>query len=106
MAKIDLLKRLAARYRRAYPQLKFSVKRVKLDMDFSLTGHRTEDGAFIIEIDKHERPTVACFILAHEIAHAISWHLCPPEEPHAKPFWDAYERTYMIYEKFCDEVNK
>ena len=106
MAKIDLLKRLAARYRKAYPQLKFSIKRVELQGHFALTSHRMDDGTFVIEIDKQERPPAACFILAHEMAHALSWHLCPAGEDHAKPFWDAYQRAYEIYEKFCDEVNK
>lgn len=104
MAKQDLVKRLANRYRRNYPYLKFSIKRVALPHYFALTG--LKDGLFVIEIDKNCREDMACFIMAHEIAHCLTFHQCPPEDPHADPFWEAYKPAYKIYEKFCDEVSK
>jgi hypothetical protein len=106
VAKQDLLKKLAARYRKNYPYLKFSVRRKKLSTDLGLTGFRNDDGTFIIELDTSYCPAVACFILAHEIAHCLTFSLCPGDKPHDKPFWEAYEKTYRIYEDFCDETNK
>lgn len=106
MPKQDLVRRLSNQYRKAFPQLKFSVKRVPLSKNFELTGFTYADGKFVIEICKSHKDDMACFLLAHAIAHATSWHLCPPEEPHAKPFWDAYQMTYKIYEEFCDKVSK
>ncbi len=104
---MNLLKKLANRYRKEFPQLKFSVRRVSLSKSFELTGFVYADGKFVIEICKSHKDDMACFLLAHALAHAISWHLCqPPEDPHGRPFWDAYERTYKIYEQFCDEVSE
>lgn len=106
MVKQDLVRKLAARYRKHYPYLKFSIRRTKLAENLGLTGFRNDDGTFVIELDTSYCPAVACFIMAHEIAHCLSFNLCPPDDPHAKPFWEAYQKTYEIYENFCDEVNK
>ncbi len=102
--KINIVRRLAGRFRKEYPYLKFSIRRKNLPTDFSLTG--LSDGGFLIEIDRGVRDDVACFIMAHEIAHCLTYHQCPIDKPHDGPFWDAYKRTYEVYEKFCDDVNK
>lgn len=103
---MSLLKKLAGLYRRKFPDLKFTVRRPKLESDFGLTGFDKKKGRFIIEICSSYDEAIACFILCHELSHAISWHACqPPEEPHGQPFWDAYKKTYSIYEEFCDSHN-
>ena len=103
---MSLLAKLANTYRKKFPELKFSVKRPKLDTSFELTGFSRKDGKFIIEICATHKDDIACFLLSHALAHAISWHSSqPPEDPHGQPFWDAYKVTYKIYEDFCDKTN-
>ena len=92
----NLVARLAARYRRIYPDLKFRVVRARLADAFA-TAH-ADNGKFIITLDRELSPAVACFILAHEIAHCLSWHL--ETEEHGPAFWAAYQKTYDEYLKF------
>jgi hypothetical protein len=100
---MDLLKKLAARYRKEFPGLKFRVHRKPLSQNLGLTSLRFKDGVFFIEIDENASDQATW--LSHEVAHAISWHLDPPDQPHGPAFWNAWQKTWAIYESFCDEVN-
>lgn len=92
----NLVARLAACYRRLYPDLRFRVVRAKLADAFATT--HAVDGRFIITLDKKLPQDVACFILAHECAHLLSWHADDLE--HGPAFWAAYQKTYDEYLKF------
>jgi hypothetical protein len=102
---MTLLARLARRYRREFPGIRFRVRRSALKTELGVTGLRHRDGVFTVELDQSLPEAAMLILLSHEVAHVISWHLDPPERPHGPAFWAAHQRTYEIYEKFCDEVN-
>lgn len=96
----NLLSRLAAYYRRRYPDLKFRIVRANLVEEFATT--HVVDGRFVITLDKKLPQDVACFILAHECAHLLSWHADDLE--HGPAFWAAYQKTYDEYLKFLGSL--
>jgi predicted metal-dependent hydrolase len=100
----NLLSSLAAKFRKRYPDLKVRIVRKRLEGAFALTHIDLVQERFVIEIDKALSQPVACFILAHEWAHAVSWHLDPPDRIHGPAFWKAYEETYDIYEKWVESL--
>jgi predicted metal-dependent hydrolase len=100
----SLLSSLAARYRKRYPDLRFRIVRKRLKDAFAYTRFDQKQGIFVVEIDSSIPQAVACFILAHECAHEISWHLDPPDRIHGPAFWKAYEETYDIYEKWVESL--
>jgi hypothetical protein len=93
---VNVLSRLAAYYRRRFPDLKFRIVRAKLVEDFATT--HADNGRFIITLDRKLPQDVACFILSHELAHGLSWHM--DTEEHGPAFWAAYQKTYDEYLKF------
>jgi Zn-dependent peptidase ImmA (M78 family) len=100
----SLLSSLAARYRKRYPDLKFRIVRKHLKGEFALTHFDQNKGCFIVEIDKSLSPEVACFILAHETGHFLSWWTTTPEDHHGEAFWAAYRTTYRIYEEWVESL--
>jgi hypothetical protein len=78
--------------------------RKRLKDAFAYTRFDQQQGIFIVEIDSSIPQAVACFILGHEIAHPVSWHLDPPDRIHGPAFWKAYEETYDIYEKWVESL--
>lgn len=92
---------LARKYRKLYPGLKFRIVTSKtIQGAFATTHLRPEDGTFVITFPSYMDPHLKCFLLAHEVAHALSWHM--DEEEHGEGFWSAYRKTYDVYAKFCD----
>ena len=90
------LSQLAAHYRRRFPDLKFRIVRASLKSEFATT--HADNGKFIITLDRKLPQDVACFILAHELAHGLSWHM--DQEEHGPAFWSAYQKTYDEYLKY------
>jgi hypothetical protein len=94
----NLLSDLARRYRKLYPNLKFRIVNANLDDAFATTHLREMDGTFVITFDRKLCVNVKAFLLAHELAHAISWNMDDLE--HGDGFWSCYRRTYAIYADF------
>ena len=99
----NLVAQLSRRYRKHYPDLKFLVRTAKVDGAFATTHLRDTDGTFIITFAPYLDQPLRCFLLAHEIAHGISWNM--DDEHHGQGFWRAYEKTYAIYEDFCKDTH-
>jgi len=96
------LAKLANEYRRAYPYMPFSVRRVKCDS--AHLAYCTKKGdKFVIAIDKSLPECVAMFLMPHEISHAVAFH---DSEDHGNAFWNAYQKNYEIYETFCSRKGK
>lgn len=94
----NIVAQLAKRYRKAYPHLKFKLVTAKLRGAFATTHIKVEEGLFVITFEKGLEQPLKAFLLAHEIAHAISWH--GDVEEHGDSFWAAYRQTYKIYSEF------
>lgn len=94
----NIVARLANKIRRKYPHLKFRIRRARLSNAFATTHLVSETGTFIITIDKEVQPSLAAFLLVHEISHTISWHA--DAEEHGEGFWAAYKSAYRLYEDF------
>lgn len=94
----NVLTQLARKYRKLYPSLKFRIVTAKLDGAFATTHFREVDGTFIITFQPGLCQHLKAFLLAHEIAHAISWNMDDAE--HCEGFWSGYRKTYAIYESF------
>ncbi|MFN7318505.1 MAG: hypothetical protein ACK5S6_03240 [bacterium] len=94
----NVLTQLARKYRKLYPSLKFRIVTAKLDGAFATTHFREVDGTFIITFQPGLCQHLKAFLLAHEIAHAISWNMDDAE--HGEGFWSGYRKTYAIYESF------
>ena len=96
----NLLSLLARRYRQLYPDLKFRITTGRLEDAFATTHLRESDGTYVITFPRETCPLLKCFLLAHEIAHAISWNMDLPDDHHGPGFWEAYRRTYAVYAEF------
>lgn len=96
----NLVAQLSRRYRKHYPDLKFRVRTAKVDGAFATTHLRDTDGTFIITFAPYLDQSLRCFLLAHELAHCCCYH---EPEHHGAGFWLAYQKTYAIYEDFCNE---
>ena len=102
MSNTNLVARLAARYRKRFPYLKFRVKRKRMPTMFGYC-QQTEDG-FLVVLDSTLSQEYAIFVLPHEIAHAISFHADDIE--HGDNFWTTYRKTYEVYEEFLDSIKE
>jgi hypothetical protein len=89
---------LAARYRKEFPALRLRIRRKRvMDGCFALTWH---DGqSFRIDLLANYPDDVQAFMLAHEVAHCLSWH--EKGDHHGDAFWAAYRLTYRIYEEWA-----
>jgi predicted metal-dependent hydrolase len=94
----NLVARLANKIRRKYPHLKFRIKRARLLDAFATTHLVAETGLYVITIDREVPQSLAAFLVAHEAAHAASWHM--ETEEHGPAFWSAYQSIYKLYEEF------
>ena len=95
----NIVAQLARLIRKQYPHLKFRIKRAKLSGAFATTHLVPESGLFVVTIDKEVKPDLAAFLLAHEVAHCVSWHA--DTEEHGDGFWSSYRKVYSIYERFA-----
>jgi len=98
----NLLADLARRYRKLYPNLKFRIVNANLTGEFATTHFRASDGTYIITFDRKMSPELKAFLLAHEIAHALSFSVDSDE--HGSGFWIAYRKTYDDYLKFVESL--
>lgn len=96
----SIVSRLARRYRKEFPLLKFRIRRAKLEGAFATAHLDMACGTCVLTFPPDmDQPTVA-FLMAHELAHCMAMH---EGVEHGPAFWDAYKRTYAIYEAFCAE---
>lgn len=91
---------LCNRMRRRFPGVKVRVER-RSTPDDRLAESWHDDDTFIIRIDKDIDDAFAQFLLPHEWAHAVSWHVDQWE--HGPAFWKAYKQTYRVYTDWCKE---
>jgi predicted metal-dependent hydrolase len=92
-----MIRSLAARLRKEFPQVRFRIRKVKLS---GFIGRCSlADGLFTIELNSIYPDEVLAFILPHELAHALTWH---EKDQHGPQFWAAYQQTYGAYERWIE----
>lgn len=94
----NLVARFANKLRKRYPHLKFRIRRQRLSDAFATAHLHSESGTYIITIDQEIKQDLATFLLAHEIAHCLTYLV--ESEEHGPAFWAAYQAVYALYEEF------
>jgi hypothetical protein len=62
----------------------------------------TDGDGYLILIDKGLRTDFACYVLAHDFAHAVSFTDCDDDD-HGPAFWHAYKDCFDVYVDWCKE---